>query len=65
MKQLLVALVSAGFFLANADAALLFYDGFGYTPIGTPLAPLTDTTASPNPGFLNTAYGWNWRYAGE
>ena len=64
MKKSLVALLSAGFFVANAGAALLFYDGFDYTPSGTPLAPVTDTTASPNPGFLNVAYGWNWRYAG-
>ncbi len=48
----------------NAPAALLFYDGFDYTPPGTLLAPLNDTTATPNPGLLNTAYGWNWRYAG-
>jgi hypothetical protein len=64
MKKLLVGFASAGFFLANAGAALLFYDGFDYAPPGTPLAPVTDTTASPNPGFLNTASGWNWRYAG-
>jgi len=64
MKKLLVGLVGGGFFLANASAALSFYDGFDYTPPGTFLAPVTDTTASPNPGLLNVAYGWNWRYAG-
>jgi hypothetical protein len=64
MKKLLVGFASTGLFLANAGAALLFYDGFDYAPPGTPLAPVTDTTASPNPGFLNTASGWNWRYAG-
>ena len=64
MKKLLVVLSSTGLFLANTGAALLFYDGFNYTLPGTPLAPVTDTTASPNPGFLNSAYGWNWRYAG-
>jgi hypothetical protein len=64
MKRLLLALVSAGFFLGNARAALLFYDGFDYTPPGTFLAPVTDTTASPDPGLLNVASGWNWRYAG-
>jgi hypothetical protein len=64
MKKLLVAFVSAGFFLTNAGAALLFYDGFDYTPPGTFLAPVTDTTSSPNPGLLNVASGWNWRYAG-
>jgi hypothetical protein len=64
IKRLLLALVSAGFFLGNAGAAPLFYDGFDYTPPGTFLAPVTDTTASPNPGLLNVASGWNWRYAG-
>ena len=49
---------------ANAGASLLFYDGFDYTPPGTLLAPLNDTPTTPNPGLLNVAYGWNWRYAG-
>jgi hypothetical protein len=56
MKKLLVGLVSAGFSLTNAGAALLFYDGFEYTPPGTFLAPVTDTTASPNPGLLNAFF---------
>src|SRR5688572_32313643 len=64
MKKFLVTFVSTGFFLGNADAALLFHDGFDYTPPATLLAPLNDTMAAPNPGLLNTAYGWNWRYAG-
>jgi len=49
---------------ANAGASPLFYDGFDYTPPGTLLAPLNDTIAIPNPGLLNVASGWNWRYAG-
>jgi len=56
--------VVVAFAAANAGATLLFYDGFDYSPPGTFLAPLNDTTATPNPGLLNTAYGWNWRYAG-
>ncbi len=48
---------------ASAGADLLFYDGFDYTS-GERLAPLNDTTATPNPGQYNVAYNENWRYAG-
>jgi hypothetical protein len=64
MKKLLLVLASAGFFATDAGASLLFYDGFDYSP-GAFLAPVTDTTASPNPGLLNIASGRNWRYAGS
>lgn len=59
-----ISAVVVALFAGSAPAALLFYDGFDYTPPGTLLAPLNDTTATPNPGLLNSAYGWNWRYAG-
>jgi len=48
---------------ASAGADLLFYDGFDYTA-GQLLAPLNDTVATPNPGQLNVASGYNWRYNG-
>jgi len=58
---LLVALTSFGVF--QSHATLSFYDSFDYTT-GQLLAPINDTTGTPNPGQLNVAYGWNWRYAG-
>lgn len=63
MKKLLCLLTLTALAALPCSAAPLLYDGFDYTA-GQFLAPLNDTSGSPNPGQLNVAYGVNWRYAG-
>ena len=62
MKRILILSVMVAL-AAPSQASPLFYDGFNYTA-GELLAPVNDTTGSPNPGQLNVDYGVNWRYAG-
>lgn len=63
MKKTLLLLGTTALGVLPGSATLLFYDGFNYTASQL-LAPLNDTTGSPNPGLLNVDYGVNWRYAG-